>query len=153
MRQPGNPRAAFMSGVPAVPVDWAGAISLPYLLGVHGDRPVLSLHPALAEQRGPRRPSSTLAVTWRPSSSEAVRFVDADGAEVVTCVHTGDRLSVSDGSGAALGDLPYVGGEVAVVVDGPVLEIVGTAGVLAVPVAADRGPLVPDGAAEWWSLT
>jgi beta-fructofuranosidase len=142
----------WLRGVPAEPADWAGATSLPYRLGLDGDRPVLSLHPVLAEQRGPRRPTETLAVTWRPASSDALRFVDADGAAVVACVRTGERLSVSDGSGTALGYLPYGGGEVALVVDGAVLEIVGAAGVLAVPVPAGRGPLVPDGADEWWSL-
>jgi hypothetical protein len=44
---------------------------------------------------------------------------------------------------------------VTVVLDGPVLEVVGAGGVLAVPVRADdrmAHPETTDGTLEWWSL-
>jgi beta-fructofuranosidase len=141
----------WLRGVPGVGADWAGATSLPYLLGLDGGRPVLTVHPALAGQRSTQEPAETLEAAWLPSPSDVLRFVDADGVDVVRCTRDGDRLTVSDESGRALGDLPYAGGEVALVLDGPILEIVGAGGVLAVPVPAGHGPLVPEGAAAWWA--
>jgi beta-fructofuranosidase len=150
----GRPCLVFwLRGVPDAPTDWAGAISLPYLIGLDGDAPVLTPHDALEGERGPQRPSTALLATWRPAGSDELRLVAESGDVVVTLRREGDRLSVSDGSGAVLGDAPCAGGAVVLVRDGPVLEVVGRAGVLAVPVP-DAGALTPEGPGDldWWSL-
>ena len=100
---------------------WAGVTSLPHLLTRDGDRLVA-------------RPPSTLGAVdgvvdldWHPTEGE--RLAPASG---VALAAGGGVLSVQ--SGARQATMPWSGGPLRVVVDGPVLEVFGNDGVLALPV-------------------
>jgi beta-fructofuranosidase len=146
----GRPGLVFwLRGVADPGAGWAGAISLPYLLGLDGDRPVLAPHDALRSRRRPAEPAPAVELLWRPADGEAVRLVDDDGVPVVSLRRDGAVLRVGDEA-----ELPHGGGAVTVVLDGPVLEVVGAAGVLAVPVRGDYRAARPEPVAglEWWAL-
>jgi beta-fructofuranosidase len=149
----GRPGLVFwLRGVHDGPETWAGAISLPYLLDLDGDRPVLRPHPALDAERRSPRPAAAVDVVWRPAPGGALRLRDGSGAAVADLHRDGDRLSVAAGRGVTA-EMPWAGDEVRVVLDGPVLEVSGDAGVLAVPVPTGQGAVRPSGdAVVWWSL-
>jgi beta-fructofuranosidase len=149
----GRPGLVFwLRGMHDGPETWAGAISLPYLIALDGDRPVLTVHPALDDERGPGRPASALDVVWRPAPEQELSLVDGSGAAVAVLRRSGARLTVSAGAGVSA-DMPWSGGAVRAVLDGPVLEVVGDAGALAVPVTGGAGPVRPVGhEVQWWSL-
>jgi beta-fructofuranosidase len=154
----GRPGLVFwLRGVHDVPLGWSGAISLPYLLTLDGDRPILTPHESLLAERGPQQPASAVEAVWRPAPrTDVLRMVDGSGAVVVTLRRYGDLLTV-DADDEVLGELPYRGGELRVVLDGPVLEVTGAAGVLAVGVRGDYGTAGPECAAgegglAWWGL-
>ncbi len=140
------------------PQTWAGAISLPYLLTLDGDRPVLQPHPSLTGRRSDPRPAAALDVRWRPAAGGELRLVDGAGDPVAVLRRDGARLDVTAGAGPAAGagvvaEMPYGSGEVRAVLDGPILEVAGDAGLLAVPVPAGRGPVGPVGEdLEWAAL-
>jgi beta-fructofuranosidase len=142
----------WLRGVADVDAGWAGAISLPYLVELDGDRPVLRLHDAVADRRGAPEPSPALEVAWRPGDGHRLRLVDDAGSEVADVRRAGDRLLVAAAGGASA-ELPFGGGELTAVLDGPVLEVVGAGGVAAVPVAAGYRAARPDGDdVRWWAL-
>ena len=100
---------------------WAGVTSLPHLVSRDGDRLVA-------------RPPSTLGavdgvvdVQWDPTVGERL-----EPARGLTLVVGGDLLTVQ--SGAREATMPWSGGPLRVVLDGPVLEVFGVDGVLALPV-------------------
>ncbi len=100
---------------------WAGVTSLPHLLGRDGD--VLVAQPptaldAVGEVDG------VVDVRWDP----AVDAVLAPGGEVTLSVADG-VLTVRAGERDAA--MPWSGGELRVVLDGPVIEVFGADGVLA----------------------
>ena len=151
----GGPALVFwLRGVDDAPGGWAGAISLPYLLTLDGDRPVLTPHGALEAERRPPRPAAALDAVWSPASpADELRLVDGSGAAVVVLRRDGDRLTVDAGTGVP-GQLPYAGGALRVVLDGPILEVAGLAGLLALPVRPESGarPDAPGDGVDWWAL-
>jgi beta-fructofuranosidase len=142
----------WLRGVHDGPRTWAGAISLPYLLDLDGDRPVLTPHPALAAERGPQQPAPALDAVWRPPANGQLRLIGGSGAVVAVLRRDGGRLSVDAGSGVTA-EMPWRDGALRVVLDGPVLEVAGEAGLLAVPLPDASGPVRPVGDdLDWWSL-
>jgi beta-fructofuranosidase len=154
----GRPGLLFwLRGIADASAGWSGAISLPYRLGLDGDRPVLTLHESVVGRRTRQEPSSALEVVWQPSAArDHLLLVDEAGKPLVRLCRDGDRLLVDEGTGGADAGMPYAGGDLRIVLDGPVLEVVGTAGVLAVAVRGDVRTARPRGSAdvrlEWWSL-
>ncbi|MGY1616451.1 glycoside hydrolase family 32 protein [Geodermatophilus sp. SYSU D00691] len=147
----GRPGLVFwLRGIADPAGGWTGATSLPYLLGLDGDRPVLTPHDAVAARRTAPQPAAALEAVWRPGAGgEELHLADADGGPPLARLRwDGDRVVVA---GAAL---PHAGGELRLVLDGPVLEVCGPAGVLAVPVAGGSGAARPVGAGDltWWTL-
>jgi beta-fructofuranosidase len=131
---------------------WAGAISLPYLLTLDGDRPVLLPHDGLDAVRTRPRPAAVLDVVWRPAATGELRLVDDSGTPVAVLRRDGGRITVDAGT-SVTAEMPCTGEELRVVLDGPVLEVAGDAGLLAVSLGAAPGPVRPDGDdVEWWSL-
>jgi beta-fructofuranosidase len=138
----------WLRGVHDGPRTWAGAISLPHLLTLDGDRPVLAPHDVLTRQRRGPEPASAVDVLWRPAANGELRLVDGAGDAVVVLRRDADRLTVGAG-----GQMPFGGGDLRVVLDGPVLEVAGDAGLFAVPVPGVRGPVRPVGEqVDWWAL-
>jgi beta-fructofuranosidase len=148
----GRPGLVFwLRGVGDPAAGWAGAISLPYLLALDGAHPVLVPHDGLEAARAERRPAAAIDVVWQPARTGELRLVDDVDAPVATLRRGGDRVTVDAGS-SVTAEMPCPDGPLRVVVDGPVLEVAGGAGLLAVPVPASGAvrPLGDDVA--WWSL-
>jgi beta-fructofuranosidase len=138
----------WLRGVHDGPRTWAGAISLPYLLTLDGDRPVLAPHDVLLGQRREPEPAAAVDVLWRPAATGELRLADEAGDAVVLLRREGNRLTVGTGA-----EMPFGGGAVRVVLDGPVLEVAGDGGLLAVPLPGVRGPVRPAGEqVDWWAL-
>ena len=134
------------------PETWAGAISLPYLLRLDDGQPVLAPHDGLAAARTGRRPAAAIDVLWRPPPGDELRLVDDAGAPVAILRRDADRITVAAGS-SVTAEMPATGGALRVVLDGPVLEVAGDAGLLAVPVLGAQGPVRPEGnGVDWWAL-
>ncbi|SMH27835.1 beta-fructofuranosidase [Rathayibacter oskolensis] len=130
----GRPCLMFwMRDVEDAEAGWSSALSLPHLLAVREERLVLLPHPAWSGVR-PVEPGEAgdgpVRIDWTPE-------------------HSGDRLEIAPSTALvwSAGELvleregsepwtaPHAGGPVAVVLDGPVLEAVTTAGVLGGPIA------------------
>lgn len=118
---------------------WAGAHSLPHRLVLVGDRLEIRLPPSLARRRGPGRllaavqepVGGAVDVEW---SSGGSLSLDEGGRNVFRLERAGSTLTAT----ADIGQWSVpCSGPVRVVVDGPVVEIVGTFGALAFP--APRG--------------
>lgn len=74
--------------------------------------------------------------------------------EVGTTVRQEGKRVTAVGPGTSVtAEMPCTGGGAAVVLDGPVLEVAGDAGLLTVSLGTAPGPVRPDGDdVEWWSL-
>ena len=142
----------WLRGVQDEAEGWAGAISLPYLLALDGDQPLLVPHDGLAGVRTGQRPATSMDIVWHPSPTGELRLVDDADASVAILRRDGDRVTVAAGT-SVTAEMPCTGGVLRIVLDGPVLEIAGTDGLLAVPVTGGSGVVHPLGeAVEWWSL-
>ena len=145
----------WMRGVADEEEGWAGAHSVPYVLGLDGPRLVASVHPDVIAHRG------RAAVDGRVDTSAAdVVWTDGHGGEL-TIASDAARVSLrwQDGEltiSRRSGDDEEVAlrgpvfGAVRIVIDGPILEVSSAAGLLggAIPAAsgglrvvADRGGL------------
>ncbi len=116
---------------------WMGAHSLPYRLEVVADRLVATPHPAVAARRSAPVGAGTLPGTadleWAPRTGDRLTA-------------TSFTLSAKDGSltveaGEHRVDLPWTGEPVRAVLDGPMLEVFGQSGVVALPVPGGAGPV------------
>jgi beta-fructofuranosidase len=146
----------WLRGVDDVEGQWAGAHSVPHQ--VHLDRHgvlVAEPHPNLGRRRGPHRsvgsgsPGATALpeaadVEWRPDPGGTLRITAAGGLLLAELRVVGDELHL------AVGEQEWSmpgGPQLRLVVDGPVLEVFGTAGVFAaaLPAAGPRALVLSDG--------
>ncbi len=108
---------------------WMGAHSLPWTLSAVGDRLVASPHPTLLEHRSGVVLAGLLPavadLAWAPRPGDVL---EADGLFRAQAVQ--DEVTISGHV------LPWAGEPLRLVLDGPVLEVFGEGGVLAVPVPA-----------------
>ncbi len=136
----GRPCLLFwLRGVADVGAGWASAHSVPHVLRVDGDRLVAAPHPDLEKRRGqpvsPRSPLGSAAdIVWQPDGDEA-------GLEVLAGGRVRLALTVSQGVLTAQTDagpeaLPFSGGAVRLILDGPIVEISTSAGLLGIALAA-----------------
>jgi beta-fructofuranosidase len=137
---------------------WAGALTVPTLLTVDdGGRPRLTPHPAVAHRRA--EPCGTAGwpvgaavdVEWSPRAERATLTVCAeDGASVaeMTLRHRSLTVTVS-GRRPADHAMPWSGGDVRLLLDGPVLEVFCDGALLAAAVSPLHRRLgVPRGGAD-----
>lgn len=129
---------------------WAGALGLPLVLGLDGERPFLAPHPAVERMRAPWDAG---APAWEVEWREGDQLRLGAGTGEVTLHRSADAVTLADdavgltiplhGDGHATG--------VRLVRDGPVLEVFAGGRVAATPVSA--GPLPPQGD-DWqgWAL-
>lgn len=159
----GNPGLIYwLRGIRSQNADWASALSVPHMIEMRGDRVVAAPPSSVLEQRFPIAnvlPSSAVAASDAvviPDGTVGILEWRADKGAVVELSSpapgTGDvRASAPDEDGSvariAVGDDALVvtiageswqmpvtkGGSVRALVDGPVLEVFGTDGVLAAP--------------------
>ncbi|HWS57558.1 MAG TPA: glycoside hydrolase family 32 protein [Actinotalea sp.] len=122
---------------------WAGAISLPQVLRLEGDRLVAAPHPALAARRRPGPvpvdgAGVSLEALWdlewtlgAPGATAALHVAAPDGAGLVRLTAAGGTLTAV--AGEQSWTMPLLDADLRVVFDGPVCEVFTSAGVLAVP--------------------
>ncbi|WP_457101959.1 glycoside hydrolase family 32 protein [Microbacterium sp. P5_E9] len=121
---------------------WAGALSVPYLLALHGDELVLAPHPDLercrSDSTGTDVAGPAADIVWAARPGAHLAIVAADG-ELVSLRMTEDALHVSTAAESAA--LP-VGGDVRIVLDGPIVEVSTQRGVYGARIPASRGFIV-----------
>lgn len=125
---------------------WASAHSVPHVLELVGDRVIAQPHPAVSGARAGHgvaiAPDAVTTIDacaeleWalEPGARAALALTDAEGGDVLTLEVSADHLSASTVTGAWT--MPVGGGGVRVLLDGPVVEIFTTAGVMGLPVPA-----------------
>ncbi len=152
----GRPCVLFwMRGVVDPDGEWAGCLSVPHLLSVHEGRLVAEPHPAVRDTRGaalaPGELAESLDVEWAPEASGDRLVLTGDDRETARLVVTDDavRLERPD---AAPWSMPWDGEPLRVIVDGPVLEVVSSRGLLGGPVGAVSTFRVAGGVVRAWAL-
>lgn len=145
----GRPCLLFwMRGVEDVEAGWAGAHSVPYVLGVEGDRLVASPHPDVERYRqAPVAdgvvPGLAADVLWSPREDAPV-VVSSGGETMVELRLTGGRLEARVGD--EVWHLPCDGEEVRIILDAQVVEISCAGGMLGLVAAPAGDGLRIDGA-------
>lgn len=136
----GRPCLTFwMRGVRNDSQGWSGAHSVPQVLALQGDRLVASPHPSIDRYRG------DVLAEGAAIDGHAVDISWTPGPQDVMAVHHGDQqtLRIEHGDGIlvvfAAGDastMPYDGGPIRLILDGPTVEISAAGGVLGAPMSA-----------------
>lgn len=117
---------------------WAGAHSIPYLLALQGDDLVLSPHPDIERYRADAATDvvgSAADIAWTAAAGTELTIVTAAGA-IVSLRAAEDALAVE--TDAETSSLPP-GGEVRIVIDGPIVEVSNARGVFGAQVPPSRG--------------
>ena len=137
---------------------WAGVASVPYTVDVENDTIRLAPHPGIARARGELgadRPGTSLDIEWRPGAGSSLRLHGTCGqlAEVLADV---DRITVTVEGVTCPVSVAHRSSVVRIIVDGPVLEVVGDGGLVGLPVQVDAGGVLPvtdpDSQLSWWHL-
>lgn len=129
----GRPCVLFwMRGVEDIGAGWAGAHSVPYVLGVDGDRLTAAPHPDLERYRADPVadgvvPGLAADVEWSPS--EGATLVVTSAGQPVVELRAGDGV-LEARAGAQAWQMPFDGGDVRIVLDAQVIEISCASGVL-----------------------
>lgn len=136
---------------------WAGALSVPHVLHLDGDRLRAAPHPALERLRtdGSAPAEGPLDAEWSPrGTGEPLRLHSLSGDPVAQLSVEGGLLTVAlAGAGGRSWTVPCDAEQVRVLADGPVLEVFAGHEVLAVPLPAGTGAVRPAGAdVRWWVL-
>lgn len=128
----GRPCLIFwMRGISDTEQGWSSCLSLPYLLSVVDGRLVAEPHPDLAARRGEANAAhdGVIDLEWKPAPG-------GDRLVLETHLCDGVVLSVGEGvvclerPGETTWQMPWTGGTLRVVVDGPVLEMSSADGLL-----------------------
>lgn len=115
--------------------DWAGTLSIPYLLSLDGDALTLEPHPDLLRHRrpqsGPAVDAPAVDIEWSPSEGDALTIDGTAGALVALRID-GDEVQVE--TAVQTSRMPLAG-VVRIIIDGPVLEVTTGLGVFGALVA------------------
>lgn len=153
----GRPCLVFwMRHVDDVDEGWASAHSIPYVLSLSSGQLTATPHPDLERHLGAPLESNVVDgasffVEWRPVDGNSTLEFRTDGAELL-------HLSIADGVLSAIAPAQSdpltvpVTGSVAVIVDGPVVEIVSPAGLLGFPIDPAAAPVTIDGHGSPFSI-
>jgi beta-fructofuranosidase len=136
---------------------WASAHSLPHTLSLGDGRLVAQPHDGLEAYRGDAADSGLIIgraadALWSPEGITDSLLIVADG-EVVADIWVGEgKLVLSPGDDSW--EMPHTGGDVRVVVDGPIVEVATSRGVMATPIDAATRELriTADGPVLVWPL-
>lgn len=143
----GRPCVTFwMRGIADFEAGWASAHSIPHVLTLDGDTLIAAPHPDLDSYRASitedgRLPGLAGDLRWSPAESDELQ-ISSGGAPVAS-------LRVADGElavhvGGQEWSMP-AGGDIRVVLDGPVLAVCSPAGVLGAAIAPAGDHFVVDG--------
>ncbi len=145
----------WMRGVTDPEQGWAGCLSLPYLLSVRDGRLVATPHPAVTSARGAVVDAGTTAaafdVEWTPAPTGDHLVLTAEAGTTARVSAAAARISL-DRPGQETWSMPWDGGPVRVLVDGPVVEVSADGGVLGGPVEPTSGWQRPAGRSRAWEL-
>jgi beta-fructofuranosidase len=128
----------WMRGIADAEAGWTGAHSVPHVLSLEGDRLVATPHPQLDRYRDDAAPVdgeiAGLAVDaeWTPSAGGSVAF-HSGGKPVLWIDFSAGGLTVTAGDEQWM--MPYDGGAVRVILDGPTAEVSCRTGILGCAVA------------------
>lgn len=129
----GRPCLTFwMRGVADIEAGWASAHSVPYVLGLDGDRLLAAPHPDLDGHREAQSESGSVDglaadIVWSPGSDGSLVASGSAGGRL-ELRHEGDLLVAR--TGEERHELPFDGGEVRVVLDAQVVEVSASSGTL-----------------------
>jgi beta-fructofuranosidase len=129
----------WMRGVRDADEGWAGAHSIPHLLRLDGDRLVASPHPDLDSYRGKpvddgvETPGLALDAVWSPKRSDAALGFRSAGRPTLAVSIAAGILTIA--AGDERWTMPYDGGDVRVILDGPAAEVSTSAGIFGCEVA------------------
>jgi beta-fructofuranosidase len=129
----GRPCLTFwMRGVADIEAGWASAHSVPYVLGLDGDRLLAAPHPDLDGHREAQSASGSVDglaadIVWSPGSDGSLVASGSAGGRL-ELRHEGDLLVAL--TGEERHELPFDGGEVRVVLDAQVVEVSASSGAL-----------------------
>ncbi len=129
----------WLRGVADPDGGWAGAHSVPHVLDLDGDRLVVRPHPVVDGLRG-SGPGDEDATAW----DVEVALGPGHGATAAVLLGGGERLDLDAGAlrlSTAEGrwSMPAPDGRLRLLLDGPVLEVFGAAGVLGAAVRSTPG--------------
>jgi beta-fructofuranosidase len=126
----------WMRGVRDADEGWSGCLSVPYLLSVRGGRLVAEPHPDVAAARvadpdpgSPDLAGSAADAVWTPPPGGGRTDVLAGGTLSASVV-VGDGAVRLERAGLETWTMPWAGGPVRLLVDGPVLEVSSADGLL-----------------------
>ncbi|GAA1980427.1 glycoside hydrolase family 32 protein [Microbacterium pumilum] len=136
----GRPTLVFwLREVSDVAAGWAGALSVPYLLALDHGELVVRPHPDLGRFRLDAVAADAGApaadIVWAAQSG-AELSIATDAGDIVALRMTDDRLFVETASEAS--SMP-AGGEVRIVLDGPIVEVSTERGVYGAQIPVSRG--------------
>lgn len=141
----GRPCLSFwMRGVRDDQVGWSSAHSVPHLLSLDSDRLVATPHPDLDKYAGQPLdeaepiPGNAVDIRWQPTGPD--RTVINYGDRQVLRIETDESSLVAFGASDPSA-MPYTGGVIRVILDGPTAEISTCDGVLGTPISATNLPL------------
>ena len=153
----GRPCLIFwMRGVSDAEQGWASCLSLPYVLAVQEGRLVATPHPEVASARGAElapgeAAGSAYELEWTPQAT-------GDQLTLASSLGKTVRLDVRDGvlslerPGQETWSMPWPGDRVRVVVDGPVIEVSCSGGILGAAIEPADSWLAPTGPCVAWTL-
>ena len=138
---------------------WTGAMSVPYVVTLDGDRIRLVPHPNLESARGDVGddwPGWAIDLEWKPSSQGTLRFRSAGGDEVASIAADGRLLTITTGTAAPV-VVAHESDVLRVLLDGPMLEVVADGGIVGLPLPAVADGVHPSTDPEshltWWHLS
>jgi beta-fructofuranosidase len=126
----GRPCLMFwMRGVADAEEGWSSCLSLPHLLSIRDGRLVAEPHPDVAARRGATADSAVLDIVWEPDPAGDGLVLMSAGSESATVVVEDAQVRL-DRPGEKSWQMPWMGGPIRVVTDGPVIEISSADGLL-----------------------
>ncbi len=138
----------WMRGIQDAAAGWSNAHSIPYVLSLENDRLVASPHPDLSRYQGEvvenrqAEPGLALDVTWTPKGEDTSIQVVSGSERVLQVRTTANELSAYVKE--EMWTMPYSGGNVRMILDGPVAEVSTIDGLLGFAIAPDGEGLTVD---------
>ncbi|MDO8150004.1 glycoside hydrolase family 32 protein [Isoptericola sp. b408] len=150
----GRPCLMFwMRGVRDDDAGWSSCLSVPHVLSVVGERLVATPHPDLDARRGREAVDGDQVIDaeWAPHPG-GDRLVLTAGDLESAAVSAADGVVRLDRPGCKTTEMPWTGGALRVVVDGPTIEISSLDGVLGGPITPLSTVLPVAGELRAWKV-
>jgi beta-fructofuranosidase len=130
-----------MRGIADPDSGWASAHSVPHVLTFEKDRLVATPHPDLEKYRtsaadGGELPGLSGDIIWSPSSAESLRVTSAGKTVFVLDANSQNLIAKTE---TETFEVPYLGGDVRIILDAQAIEVSSTWGILGFA-AAPGGP-------------